>query len=229
LYMAAFGSAPSATVLATDTVAIDNGTLGLTGLAQVFLTSAQYASIYPSESTTQFASHIYANSVGWVPIGAGLAGLLQASAAGMTNADMLVMVSQSPNAMVVQSTWDGSDVDGQNFRTFEAVLGRAPDAAARMWMDQVSQNGLTEAGIADMLIASNEFSTIHAGAAPQAVVNAIFENAFQRAPDATASTFYGGLLTSGTTVGALVAGIASSDELRLDTASLTHANWVQTS
>jgi hypothetical protein len=229
LYMAAFGSAPNAATLATDTAAIQTGNLNLTQLAHTFLTSAQYSALYPRETTAQFASHVYQNSVGWTPVGAGLAGLLQASAAGMSNAAMLVMASQSPNAMVVQSGWDGSDVDGQNFRTFEAVMGRAPDTAARMWMDQVSQNNMSPAGIATMLTSSSEFSTIYANAQPQAVLNAIFANAFQRAPDATASSFYDGLLTSGTTVGALAAGIASSDELRLATAPLTHANWIQTS
>jgi hypothetical protein len=226
LFQAALGRHPDAGTISIF-VAIDGAGLGLTTVAQDFLTSAEYQAKYAGESNAAFVSHVYQDALGRAP-GNGPNYWTSLLDGGISKAAVLIGIGTSAEAISHSGAWDGSDVYGGDYRAFETVLGRAPDQSSQSWLASMVGGGMTSQGVISTLMDSSEMLTRYVGQTPTAIVGNLYQNGLGRAADpgglANAVSFLG----SGGSVVSLAYGIANSPEARNVFASVTHANWVST-
>ena len=202
--------------------------MGLLEVANAFLTSPAYEAAHGNASNAGFVAGLYQNALGRTPDAPALSNSLSALANGMSQAALLVSVATSPEAVLNDTPWDGSSVWGQDYREFEPIVGRAPDAAAQYWMANLVGQGLTPSAVISALIATNELQSRYAQESASTAVQQIYQTGLGRAPDPTGLANAVALLQSGGSMVTLASTISDSDEARNLYATDTHANWVNT-
>lgn len=156
-----------------------------------------------------------------------------------TVASLAAQIAADPEAGILQ----------QVYRLYEAVLGRAPDAAGLQSWVAVAETGLTAAQIhagassvsqatwntiINGFTASAEFQAKYSGIGGAALVDLLYSNILNRAPDATGLATWTGILGSavagaGPTPAAVIQvvnGIVNSQEFIKDTAANNSAATV---
>lgn len=117
---------------------------------------------------------------------------------------------------------------GEVYRLFEAAFDRAPKAIGQgYWLNKLD-NGATQVDIANAFTATDEFQQVYGGSAPEytAYVNELFQHVLGRAPKQVGLDYWTAKLINGESYGAVLAGIAESDENVANVATLI-ANGIQ--
>lgn len=116
---------------------------------------------------------------------------------------------------------DTDAVGSQVIRLYDAVFGRAPDAAGlEYWRDQIADKGVSLNAVAGALIASAEFQAATGNLSNAAFVEYVYQHTLGRASDQGGRSYWTEQLAQGMSRGDLLVNFSESAEHRTATASL---------
>lgn len=105
-------------------------------------------------------------------------------------------------------------------RIYLATVGRAPDVAGlEYWTAQVDNSNVPLSAVANSFVSSPEFIQDYGALSNGAFVNQLYENVLGRAADTAGAQYWNGVMQSGGSRGAVVLGLAESQENKADTIS----------
>lgn len=115
---------------------------------------------------------------------------------------------------------------------YTSYFDRAADSAGfDFWMNQIN-SGASLLGIAYSFSRSDEYQSIYGGLSNQALINTIYDNMFNRAPDVEGNAYWLAQLESGQTSGDLIVNIISgaqgNDLLTLENTAIVARDWTST-
>ncbi len=148
------------------------------------------------------------------PSAAEVASLLAAAGSTPTDARLVVVVAQSPGAVIASDTSDvQSSASGQLVRLYRAVFGRFPDQAGyRYWAGQQAA-GLSTDAMIDAFAESREFSLRYGSEFESDVAIALlYQNVLGRSPDAAGAAYWREQVGAGLGRNGLLASFVDSTE-----------------
>ncbi len=220
LYVAAFGRTADSAGLVAQYAGLRNGQT-LAQLGDGFVASAEF-SRYGALSDADYVSALYRNVLGRAGDAAGAAFFQGALGRDASRGAVLAAFADSdeergrlnanPNVAYAATA------EAQVARVYDTAFGRDADPAGFSSFTQAVVNGTTLQQVALSFLASPEFANRY-GASPsnQALVDGLYRNTLQRAPDAAGKTLY---------VRALAAGLSRADLLVSFSDSQEHINLV---
>ena len=219
LYVAAFGRNADSAGLIQQYAGLRAG-LSLAQLGDGFVGSAEFAGRYGALSDAGYVNALYQNVLGRAGDAPGVAFYNGALARGASRGTILAAFADSdeergrlngnPNVVYAASA------EAQVARMYDTAFGRDADPAGFSTYTQAVVNGTTLQQVALSFLASPEFANRY-GASPsdQALVDGLYRNTLQRAPDAAGEALY---------VRALGAGLSRADLLVSFSDSQEHIN-----
>ncbi len=191
LYGAAFGRGAETTGLTGWVGALDAGAATLSGAAQGFLGSPEFAGRYGQLDEAGFVARLYANVLGRAPDAAGLEGWTARLANGASRADVLLGFSESAEYRaatdpgIANRLWTVDPEALEAVRLYMTVLDRQPDAAGlTTWTLARNNNQLTAAQMADAFVGSAEFQSRFGALSNADFVDRLYLSALDRPSDA---------------------------------------------
>lgn len=188
--------------------------------------SAEFQTRYNAGDNTGFVQQLYRNALGREADAPGINFWLTALASGSTRGDVLVQFSESAEnkantAPLIQAgIYDQDEGMASVARLYDTAFNRLPDLAGLLsWKDALS-NGGTVAQVAQAFSAAPEFLALYGGpgAAPGVLVDALYRNTLDRAPDQAGRDFWVRQIETGTATRAqVVLGFSESAEHRAST------------
>ncbi len=225
LYEAAFGRAPDAPGLDSNTALVTTGTLSLASLAASFAASPESNALYGQTDANGFARQLYLNVLHRSPDAAGLQ-LWVNDINATSRGDALLAFSDSQENHRQTLPVAGDRNDAEATRLYQAAFSRSPDAAGLVfWSNQLSQ-GATVDQVAQGFVGSQEFAASYGALGASGFIARLYANVLHRAPDAAGEQGWLNMLASGGTRAQVLAGFADSNENRIATAAATHDAWV---
>ena len=221
LYVAAFGRNADSAGLIQQYAGLRAGET-LAQLGDGLVGSAEFAKRYGALSDAEYVNALYRNVLGRAGDASGVAFYNGALARGASRGTVLAAFADSdeergrlngnPNVAYAASA------EAQVARIYDTALGRDADPAGFDSFTRAVINGATLRQVAVSFLASPEFADRY-GAAPsnQALVDGLYRNTLQRAPDAAGEALY---------VRALAAGLSRADLLVSFSESQEHINLV---
>lgn len=219
LYVAAFGRNADSAGLIQHYAALRTG-LTLAQLGDRLVASAEFANRYGALSNADYVNALYQNVLGRAGDAAGVALYNGALARGASRGAILAAFADSdeergrlnsnPNVAYAASA------EAQVARIYDTAFGRDADPAGFSTFTPAVINGTTLRQVALSFLAAPEFANRY-GAFPsnQALVDGLYRNTLQRAPDAAGEALY---------VRALAAGLSRADLLVSFSESQEHIN-----
>ena len=227
LYRAAFGRAPDAEGLDSNTALVTTNTIGLAALAASFAVSPEFGALYGQTDINGFARQLYINVIHRNPDAAGLQLWVNYTNA-TSRGDALLAFSDSFENRRQTLPIAGSKNDAEATRLYQAAFNRAPDnAGLALWSGQLHQ-GASVDQVAQDFVDSAEFARAYGNLDPAGFVSQLYANVLHRAPDPAGQQSWLSALAGGTTEAHVLAGFADSNENRIATAGATHDAWVFT-
>lgn len=107
-------------------------------------------------------------------------------------------------------------------------MERAPDSGGEQYFERLLSWRQSSTDIANVLLASPEFTDATAGDDGTRFVPSMYRHAFDRAPTADELSYWNGRSMSGMDRGSMAAAIADAPESRSATAEAMHEGWVWT-
>lgn len=220
LYEAALGRSPDAIGLSYWTNTLESGASGLRDAARAVVDSAEFKSKYGALDDTGFVSQLYRNVLGREADASGLSYWRGQLATGATRGDVLLGLSESPENVtrtggaVSAGLWTPNTATVDVVRYYEAVFGRAPDAAGLTYWIGALQSGVTPEQLGQALTGSAEFSARYGGLSNREFVSQLYQNSLGRAGDAGGVDHWTRALDSGgASRGGVVTAFATSGEM----------------
>lgn len=219
LYVAAFGRNADSAGLIQQYAGLRAG-LSLAQLGDGFAGSAEFANRYGALSNADYVNALYGNVLGRAGDASGMAFFNGALARGASRGAILAAFADSdeergrlngnPNVIYAATA------EAQVARMYDAAFGRDADPQGFTGFVQAVVNGATLQQVALSFLVSPEFASRY-GASPsdQALVDGLYRNTLQRAPDAAGEAQY---------VRALAAGLGRADLLASFSDSQEHIN-----
>lgn len=163
-----------------------------------------------------FVAAAYANVLGRAPDPAGLASWVTLLAGGAERAAVMDAFVQSPEAradanlpVLAVTDWEILQVA----RAYEVFMGRAGDPAGiQGWRQALEQGLISSDQLATGFAESAEFDLVYGTKSNKAFLASLYQNAFDRAPDAGGSTFWQAALASGMSREQVALGVHASPE-----------------
>jgi hypothetical protein len=146
---------------------------------------------------------------------------------GTSNAVAFTLGSPPQQNLFGEVTHDVTSSVGDIYALYETILGRAPDAAGFSADVAALQSGEPLVDIAWSLLASTEYATrfgAYTQGSDTAFVDQLYENSFNRAPDAAGLAGWDQALASGHSRAEIALGIALSSEHQSDIAPVFQAH-----
>jgi hypothetical protein len=221
LYVAAFGRAADSAGLALQYGALRSGQ-SLAQVAAGFTSSAEYANHYGSLSNAEFVNALYQNVLGRPGDAAGVQNFRAVLDAGNSRSALLAGFADSDEA---RGRLNGNPnvayaatAEAQVARVYDTAFGRDADPAGFNLFTQAVIKGTSLQQVALSFLSSPEFANRY-GASPsdQALVDGLYQNTLQRAPDAAGEALF---------VQALASGLSRADLLISFSDSQEHINLV---
>jgi hypothetical protein len=193
-----------------------------------FLSSPEFTSDfgdYTQLSDQAFVQDLYQTALDRQPEPQGLQGWQTALANGESREDVALGIVLSPeHAQDLQSVFtDGvfvpSASDDAIARLYYGLLDRSPDAAGLQGWENAAAQGLSVRTIAQDFIGSPEYQHLHGTQTDQQFVDALYQGALGRAPDAAGEQGWLNGLSLGTSRPDVALGIAESSEAQLHLAA----------
>ncbi len=212
LYRAAFNRAPDNPGLGYW---LDQRAAGLpiVSVADLFVQSAEFRSIYASPDEAAFVEILYRNVLNRHSDSEGLAYWTGRLTSGdLTRAQVLLAFSDSPELVESSSSLapNNSSWTGLS-RLYETALDRPADVEGFCYFVAEMQDGQPLSWVAQQMLVSPEFTARHDGT-DASVVAALYQGALNRSPSETELGYWVSQLSSGTSRTALLLHIANSPE-----------------
>jgi hypothetical protein len=199
---------------------LQNGT-SLHDTASGFLGSGEFTSrfgAYTQLSNQQFVEDLYQAVLRRPPDAQGLQNWTNALASGTSRADVAVALvtsqehQQDLGAVFNAGAFVPSSTDCNIARLYYSLLDRAPDAAGLLGWENAAAQGTSLSAIAQSFIGSPEYQNLHGQQSNQQFVDALYQAALGRAPDAAGEQGWLAALGQGSSRAAVALGFASSGE-----------------
>lgn len=216
LYVAAFGRAADSAGLAVQYGALRSGQ-SLAQVAAGFTSSTEYANRYGSLSNADFVNALYQNVLGRPGDAAGVQNFQAVLDAGNSRSALLAGFADSDEA---RGRLNGNPnvayaatAEAQVARVYDTAFGRDADPAGFDLFTRAVINGASLQQVALSFLSSPEFANRY-GASPsdQALVDGLYQNTLQRAPDAAGKTLFIQALASGLSRADLLVSFSDSQE-----------------
>ncbi len=193
LYRAVFGRAPDAQGFAFWTERYAEGE-ALGSIAGTFILSPEWNERYPAAlSNTEYIDAIYQNVLGRAGDEDGVRFWLDALDSGrLSRVQVLLSVSESPENIEGTGTSQPLRIqEAQILRLYRAAFGRNPKPAAFSFWVRSLESGRTLDSIAAQFVDSTEWQR-RFGAEPdnRELVRSLYQNVFDRAPDAQGFAYW---------------------------------------
>jgi VCBS repeat-containing protein len=230
LYDAAFGRLPDLDGQTSWTAAHGAG-LSLHDLAQLFLQSPEGQSHLGNADDAGFLAALYQTALGRPADAAGLQGWMGALQTGTDRADVLIGFAFSPeNAAGMQGSFDAgiftADPHAMDVaRLYYGLLGRAPDAGGLDSFAQANAHGTSLETIAQAMLNSGEYAAKFGAMTDTAFIDALYQAALGRTPEAAGLQGWSQALASGMSRADVALGIASSPEAENHHHGAIEAGW----
>lgn len=197
LYKALLGRAPDALGLESAAAALATGTPSA-AIAASILGSGEYAAKTASPlSDAAYLSSLFTNMLSRTPDAQAQSYFLGELGAGVSRATVASQIATSAEAQgLLQSTFSAGvavtdATAAQVGRLYYGVLGRTPDSQGLAYFASVAKSA-GAAGVAQMMLSSQEFSNTHGTLSDAAYVDGLYMGALGRHADASALTYWGG-------------------------------------
>lgn len=229
LYSAAFDREPDAEGFYNQLNAAESG-VSIATLAQRFLGSAEFNSLYGTLTDIQYIQRLYTNALNRSPSNSEINDwLTYLNTAGNTRAGLMVVFAESTEhraitgATLNKGLWVGDDLSEALGRLFDVAFNRLPGQQDFIDRRAEIDNGGSLLGAATIFLASSEGQGIFGSLTNEQFVNRVYQNAFERAPDAAGLAAYLAGLNAGTITRAqmLVEFAQSAEHI-----ALTASRWV---
>ena len=216
LYVAAFGRAADSAGLILYYDALRSGR-SLAQIAADFTSSAEYANRYGNLSNADFVNALYQNVLSRPGDAAGVQNFVAVLDAGNSRSALLTGFADSDEA---RSNLSGNPnviyaatAEAQVARMYDTAFGRNADPAGFNLFTRAVINGTSLQQVALSFLSSPEFANRY-GASPsnQALVDGLYQNTLQRAPDAAGEALFIQALASGLSRADLLASFSNSQE-----------------
>ena len=226
MYLSALGRVPDPAGLAGWTGALQGG-MSLVSLAQAFIASNEFATRYGTDvSPTAFVTLLYQNVLGRVPDPGGLAAWTGAYQGGLSEAQILVDFSESPEhiadtpAASQMSSWALDPNAAEVGRLYNTLFATPPTAAQlTQWVTPLDNGTLSLQQVAADLLASPTFQASQGASSNTAFVTLLYANALQSAPDPTGLATWVATLASGVSRAVVALDFSDSAQSEANTAA----------
>ncbi len=201
LYVAALGRDADSAGLIQQYAALRSGE-SLVQVAAGFTSSAEYAKIYGNLSNAAFVSALYQNVLGRAGDAAGVQNFVAVLDAGNSRSVLLAGFADSDEARGYlnnnPNVTYAATAEAQVARLYDTAFDRGADPAGFDLFTTAITDGTSLQQAALSFLASPEFANRY-GAAPtnQGLVDELYQNTLQRAPDAAGEALYVNGLASG--------------------------------
>lgn len=204
------------------------GPLGLQGLANAFVASAEFQNRFGALNNQQFVEQLYVFALGRNGEPAGVNGWVSLLNGGATRGQVVVGFSESAeNQLRTAATLNAGlwipDAEAQVIaRLYDATLDRLPDPAGLAGWVAAYESGTSLATIAGAFVASAEFQARYGALSNQAFVEQLYRFCLNREGDSAGIAGWVNTLNSGTSRAQVVIGFSESAEH----IALTAASWL---
>ena len=228
LYSAAFDRAPDALGFHIQLNALEAGVTTAV-MAQRFLDSAEFSGRFGTLTNTQYIQRLYQNALDRQPSNSEINDWLTYLNGGGTRAGLLLIFAESTEhraitgATLNQGLWVGDDTSEALARLFDVVSDSVPNQVDfTVWRGMLA-SGQSLANIAATMLQTQGYYDVFAGLTNEQFVTKVYQQAFERAPDAAGFNAYVTGLTNGTITRAqMLVEFANSAEH----VALTTPRWV---
>ncbi len=216
LYSAALGRTPDEAGLTANVAAIDS--LGLQGVADLFVNSAEFQNRFGALDNTQFVQQLYVSALGRTAEALGLRAWLDAMNAGMSRAQVVIGFSESVENVartagtLAAGLWMPDPEALMIARLYDATLDRLPDPGGLAGWVALYDGGMSLTQIAQSFVGSPEFQTRYGALSNQQFVEQLYRFCLNREGDAPGIAAQVAALNSGTSRAQLVVNFSESAE-----------------
>jgi hypothetical protein len=189
-------------------------------VADVLISSGEFASRFGTLDNTAFVTQIYENMRGAAPApeeASGWVSLLNND--DLSRGELVVAFAQSAEAMQVTQgaltagLWDRDEAAVEIARTYDVVFGRDADLGGMSyWVNQVHNNGLTLDDVASTFMQSQEAQTAYGSLNNADFIDAIYNNALDRDADQQGALYWQAQLDGGMARSELILSFTESAE-----------------
>jgi hypothetical protein len=238
LYQGLLGRAPDALGLEGFSASLQAGAQ-ISDVASALLNSAERGGLVTDPNA--YVQSLYANALHRTADSAGLNYYTGELNAGVSQATVAVQIASSTEAQQVNSSAFSAGVfvtdaiDAAVARLYYGVLNRTPDAgglqAFELQVKQVAAvsgvDGAVKglAGVVNIMLGSQEYTSTHAGQTNEAFVDTLFVGALGRHADAGGAAFYADELAQGVSKAQVALQIAQSTEAQLHLVNQIELGW----
>ena len=204
---------------------IDQGLASREQVAKSFLDSGENVSLGAKDDAA-FVNQTFEGAFGRDVTGPALQFYVSALGAGTSRADILLDISDSPEAQARSFGSATSPEDAYVYQAFRTVLGFAPDTPALMFYGNLMDHGATKADIARDLMGSPGYVASAGSLGDAGFVDLLYRQGLGRAADDGGKSAALSSLASGADRAAMAAGMADSAEARSAWSPVTHADLI---
>ncbi len=191
----------------------------LSGVANAIASGPEFMTATGGLNNAAFVDYVYQHALGRGPDQGGSTFWTGQLDAGLSRGDLLVNFSESSEhrgrtANAVEQGYFQTDDTYQAIALlYDGFTNRLPDAGGlTFWSEQVKTGALTLSQVASNFAASGEFTTATNGLSNAQLVDYMFHNTLDRAPDGAGRAFWADQLDHGLTKGALLLEFSQSAE-----------------
>ncbi len=191
----------------------------LATVANSFVASAEFQAATGGLSNAGFVDYVYGQALGRAADAGGKAYWAGRLDAGLSRGELLIGFSESAEHraatadMVAQGYFDTDDTYQAVALLYDSFTGRRPDTDGLVfWSEQVKSGARTLAQVAGEFAASAEFRTATQGKSNAELVDFMYQNTLDRAPDGGGRAFWAGQLDNGLSRGELLLAFSQSGE-----------------
>lgn len=227
LYQATLDRAPDAAGQADWTERLYRETQSLQAVAQGFVESPEFRSVYGALDNAGFVGLLYQNVLNRAPDAAGLANWIARLEGGASRAQVVLGFSESTefrsatraDATRFTLARDEAGWADDVYRLYQATLDRDPDPAGLRNWTTVLANGRDYSAVVAGFVESAEFRSRFGALDDTGFVTLLYRNVLDRAPDPAGLADWLAKLAGGASRATVVAGFAQSAEFVAATAA----------
>ncbi len=191
----------------------------LLGVANDMIGSGEFQAATGALSNAQFVDYVYQHTLGRAPDAGGKAYYTQQLDGGLSRGAMLISFSESAEhrtltaGRIAQGYFNTDDSYQSVALLYDGAFNRLPDAGGlTYYAEKVKAGSLTLQQVTADFAGSTEFRNAIAGKDNGQIVDFIFQNTLDRAPDAGGRAFYTNQLNQGATAAGVLQDVALSPE-----------------
>ncbi|OOY27724.1 hypothetical protein BMI90_10960 [Thioclava sp. L04-15] len=223
VYQATLDRAPDANGLAYWTDILGSGALSLQQVADGFINSAEFQTLYQDTNDTEFLTLLYQNVLDRPPDNGGLSWWLDQLEAGTKSREEVVVgFSESAefrdataiDTLGLSRVSTQTDFTDDVFRLYQATLGREPNLGGMVYWSEMRAEGMDFLEMVSGFVNSPEFLGTYGNLDDEGFISLLYQNVLGRAPDSGGLTWWLDQLDSGVyTRERVVASFAQSPEM----------------